>query len=239
MAVGLFLSPDVIQVPDAGLDPTNIRFGMDRDIIGNRSTGAERASDWARNAALLMPWAMAALTGPEGDRVHAMGTRTLLYAETFSISLGLTLITKKVVSRPRPFAYLPSVDRPDDGQYDPSRERTFLSMPSGHASAAWTATGLSMTEHLLYRPEATWVERAAVGVIGGALGASTAALRVRGGQHFPTDVIVGSALGLASGVTLPLLHRGSLPLPSTEAWLQMSGGMVVGTVLGVLLSGSF
>lgn len=239
MSVGLFSSPDVTQVPDAGLDPTSIRFGMDRDIIGNRSTSAEHASDWARNAALLMPWAMAALTGPEGDRWHAMGARTLLYAETFSISLGLTMVTKVLLSRPRPFAYLPSADRPEDGHYDPSRERAFLSMPSGHTSAAWTASGLSMTEYLLYRPEATWVERAAVGVFGGALGASTAALRVRAGQHFPSDVLVGSALGLASGITFPVLHRGSHPLPSTEAWLQMSGGMVVGTVLGVLLSRSF
>jgi membrane-associated phospholipid phosphatase len=239
MAAGFFISTDVQLVPPEGLDPATIRFSVDRDIVGNRSTSAVTASDWARNASLLMPWVMAALTGPGGDRWHEMGPRTLVYAETFFVSMGLTAVGKKAIGRPRPYAYLPADERPDDGSFDPSKERTFFSMPSGHASAAWTATGLAMTEHLLYRPEAGWFERAGVGFIGGALATSTAVLRVEGGQHFPTDVLVGSTLGLASGVSVPLLHHGSQPLPSARAWLEMSGGALGGMLVGFLLSTAF
>jgi len=239
MAAGFLISGEFQVVPPEGLDPSTIRYSWDRDVVGNPSTSAANASDWARNAALLMPWAMAALTGPGGDRWHEMGPRTLVYAETFFVSMGLTAVGKVAFSRPRPFAYLPADERPDDPRFDPSKERAFLSMPSGHASSAWTATGLAMTEHLLYRPDAHWFERASVGFIGGLLGSSTAILRVEGGQHFPTDVLAGSALGLASGVGVPLLHHGARPLPSGRAWLEMSGGAAAGIILGVLIGHTF
>ena len=235
MGAGFLIDIDVQPVPVEGLDASTIKLSVDRNIVGNRSTSALTASDWTLNAALLMPWALAALTGPDGDRWHAMGPRLGVWAETFFVSMGATSLGKSTFSRPRPFAYLPSDQRPDDEYYDPSRERAFVSMPSGHASSAWTATGLAMTEHLLYRPDAHWFERVSVGFLGGALAASTSTLRVEAGQHFPTDVLVGSALGLMSGVTVPLLHRGSLPLPSGSALLQMSGSALAGSLIAILL----
>ena len=96
-----------------------------------------------------------------------------------------------------------------------------------------------MTEHLLYRPEASGLERVAIGFLGGALGTSTAALRVAAGQHFPTDVIVGSLIGAGTGVTVPLLHRGSQPMPSSRAWLQMWGGALGGSIVGILVGTAF
>ena len=239
MGAGFLIDIDVQPVPVEGLDPSTIKFSVDRNIVGNPSTTAMTASNWTRNAALLMPWALAALTGPSGDRWHAMGPRTLIWAETFFVSMGATSLGKSTFSRPRPFAYLPSDQRPDEDHYDVSRERAFVSMPSGHASSAWTATGLAMTEHLLHRPHAHWFERISVGFLGGALAASTSRLRVEAGQHFPTDVLAGSALGLMSGVTVPLLHRGRLPLPSGGALLQMSGSALAGTLISILLTSGF
>jgi membrane-associated phospholipid phosphatase len=239
MGAGFLINIEVQPVPVEGLDPSTIKLSVDRNIVGNRSTSAKTASDWTRNAALLMPWALAALTGPDGDRWHAMGPRMGVWAETFFVSMGATALGKAAFSRPRPFAYLPSDQRPDDAAYDLSQERAFVSMPSGHASAAWTATGLAMTEHLLYRPDAHWLERVSVGFLGGALAASTSTMRVEAGQHFPTDVIAGSALGLMSGVTVPLLHRGSLPLPSGSALLQMSGSALAGSLIAILIGSGF
>jgi membrane-associated phospholipid phosphatase len=239
MGAGFLISIDVQQVPREGLDPSTINLSVDRNIVGNRSMSALTASDWTRNAALLMPWALAALTGPNGDRWHAMRPRVGVWAETFFVSMGATTLGKAVTSRPRPFAYLPSDQRPDDDYYDSSRERAFVSMPSGHASSAWTATGLAMTEHLLYRPDAHWFERVSIGFLGGALAASTSTFRVEAGQHFPTDVLAGSALGLMSGVTVPLLHRGSLPLPSGSALLQMSGSALAGSLIAILIGSGF
>jgi membrane-associated phospholipid phosphatase len=238
--LGGFLIPiDVRDVPASGLDPAEIMLSVDRRIVGNQSLDAANASDWTRNTAFLLPVAMAAFTGPGDSRWHRMDRRALIYGEAFLLTMGLTTLGKAAFSRPRPFNYLADDERLDDDHYDPTAERAFVSMPSGHASSAWTGSGLAITEFLLYEPEASGWAKAGVGFVGGALGASTAALRVQAGQHFPTDVTVGSLLGLSSGIAVPLFHRGATPLPSARAWLQASGGMLLGSVTGVLLSGAF
>jgi len=94
---------------------------------------------------------------------------------------------------------------------------------------------LGMTTHLLQRPQASWVERAGVGFLGGVLAGTTSALRVEAGQHFPSDVLVGAGIGIVSGVAVPLLHRGEQQI-RTDAVLQMVGGGLAGTFLGVMLA---
>ena len=39
-----------------------------------------------------------------------------------------------------------------------------------------------------------------------ALATTVAVLRTEAGQHFPTDVIVGAALGIGMGLLIPWLH---------------------------------
>ena len=97
---------------------------------------------------------------------------------------------------------------------------------------------MGMTTHLLQRPRASWVERAGVGFLGGVLAGSTSALRVEAGQHFPSDVLVGAGIGVVSGVAVPLLHRGEQQI-RTDAVLQMVGGGLAGTFLGVVLARSY
>ena len=238
--VTAFLVPiDVRPVPPEGLDPAMIRWSIDRDIVGNRSRSAADVSDWTRNGAFVLPYALAAFTGPGERRWHDMGRRTLIYGEAFLVSMGLTALGKSAFSRPRPFTYLGESERPDDDDYDPTRDRAFLSMPSGHASSAWTASGLAVTEYLLYEPDAAAWSRVAVGFLGGALAGSTAALRVAAGQHFPTDVIAGSALGLSSGIAIPLLHRGDTPAPTRGAWVQTGAGVLLGAVMGGWFAATF
>jgi len=224
---------DYRVVPAQGLDPADIPWSMDRGAVANSSLDAAAASNWTRAAALVFPFVTTLATGGRSG----FGRRSVVYAETLSLSMGFTLLGKRTLSRARPYSYRSAAERPDASIFDVSRRRTFLSMPSGHASAAWTGAALGMTDHLLSRPEAGWVERAGVGLLGGALAGATSALRVEGGQHFPTDVMAGAALGIATGVGVPMLHRGERPLPSLEAWLQMIGGALAGTVLGVLVAG--
>ena len=233
---GLLIPIDVRNVPASGFDPATINFSMDRRIIGNADLDAANASDWTRNAAFLMPLTLAAFIGPDGQRRPDLGRRTLIYGEAFLLSMGLTALGKSAFSRPRPFTYLSDDERPVDDYYDPTAKRAFVSMPSGHASSAWTAVGLGAAEFMLYEPAASGWARGAVGFVGGALAGSTAALRVHAGQHFPSDVIVGSLLGLGSGVAVPILHRGDIAMPTTRAWLETSGGMVAGALAGILLS---
>jgi hypothetical protein len=56
---------------------------------------------------------------------------------------------------------------------------------------------------MLYQPTVHQRARAAgVWAGAGALGAATGVLRIRAGQHFPTDVLVGAAVGTAFGIGL-------------------------------------
>jgi membrane-associated phospholipid phosphatase len=226
-------------VPLEGLEAAGIQWSTDRGMVGNHSLDANATSDWTRNVALAFPFALSLVTGSSGDRWSSAGRRSLVYAETIVIVHGLTQVGKATIDRARPFAYLPPQDRPEDVSYDVSLERTFRSMPSGHAAGAWAAAAMGVTDHLLVRPEAGWAERVAVGLLGGALAGSTSALRVQAGQHFPSDVIVGAALGVTTGVGVPLMHRGRRSLPSSRATLQSSAGVVAGTLLGVLFARTY
>lgn len=235
-ASAFLISVESQAVPVSGLDPLDISWHADLDVVGNRNTGANNASNWTRNLSLVFPFVLAAASGEGGERWESFGRRSVVYAETLLITHGLTQVGKEALGRARPYAYIAIGERPDEAAYDVAGSRTFHSMPSGHSSSAWTGAAIGMTEHLLGRPDAKWFERVGTGFAGGALAGTTSALRVAAGQHFPSDVLAGAALGIATGVTVPLLHRGQRPLPSTSASLQTMAGALAGTLLGVLIA---
>ena len=73
------------------------------------------------------------------------------------------------------------------------------------------------------------------------LAASTAARRVFAGKHFWTDVLTGAAVGVATGLVVPLLHR-RLPTGSaagaSAAWARhiVASPMVLAGGAGLLVS---
>ena len=239
MVAGLLVRNEIPVVPPQGLDPAGIGWSVDRNAVGHASLDAHVASDWTRNAAIALPLVLALATGEPGRRWNDFGRRSVVYAETYLVSMGGTVLGKELVGRARPYTYVPADQRPDDPSYDVTSGGAFLSMPSGHTSSAWTGAALGMTEYLLVRPDAGWLPRAGIGVLGGALAGATAALRVQAGQHFPSDVLVGAGVGIVTGVVVPLLHRGTAPAPSTRAWLQMTGGAIVGTLVGVAFANGY
>jgi membrane-associated phospholipid phosphatase len=233
-ALGDRMGIELRAVPAEGLDPSRIVLGMDRRAVGKAVPWAAGASDRTRDAALALPLALCVASAPPGHRLRAPLQRAVLLLEAEMITDGLVTIFKRGVSRPRPYAYLGESDRPDDGRYDVSSASAFESLPSGHTAVAWRAASFAISDHLLTRPDADWREHAAVGFVGGALAAGTAALRVEAGVHFPSDVIAGSALGIIGGAGVPWLHRYVVgreraPLPRRAAWL----GAVAGTAAGI------
>jgi membrane-associated phospholipid phosphatase len=224
---------DRLVVPPAGLDPRDITWAADRSVVGRSSSGSDRASNWTRNASLVFPFVLALAVAPPGARWEGLTKRGVVYAETLLVSQGATFLGKSLWDRARPFAYLAEADRPTDRSFDVGTERTFRSMPSGHASSAWTGVTMGLTEYLLSRPQASAWARIAIGFVGGGLAGATSSMRVEAGQHFPSDVLAGAGIGVATGVAVPLLHRGDRPLPSTGAWLETIGGVLAGTLAGV------
>jgi undecaprenyl-diphosphatase len=144
-----------------------------------------------------------------------------MYAESASLALTLTDITKIAVRRPRPIDYIrcqvqangePSAN-PDCGSTDLG-----LSFFSGHAamvaSIGATATYLAfMRDPKSARPWITLVAATA-------LTSFVSVERVRAGMHFPTDVIAGSLAGAAIGVLVPHLHRHVSEAP--PVWLGVA-----------------
>lgn len=126
-------------------------------------------------------------------------TLVVMYGEASMWTMGVSELTKALVQRPRPYMYnaqLPLTTRVD-GQY--------TSFFSGHTAFAFCgAAFLSWVFADLY-PDSPW----RFAVMGGSLAAAglTGYLRYRAGKHFPTDILVGAAVGSLFGVLVPLLHR--------------------------------
>lgn len=226
------LVPEPIRfVPATGFDPLEIDWSVDRNVLGTSEASAGPASDHARDAAVLLPMVLSAFTAGSWRTLAASGG---VYAEALLITRTVTHLGKVAFGRPRPGTYGPQPVSEAGLRYAPSAS-AFHSMPSGHASAAWTGAAMAFTSHLLLRPRASGAERFGLGFVAGALAGATSALRVEAGAHFPSDVIAGAGVGIASGILVPLAHRGELPLPRREAWLQTIAGVALGTVTGVVL----
>ncbi len=126
----------------------------------------------------------------------------VMYAETLAITEALTDITKIAVRRPRPIDY---INCPTGKEASCSGTNNQLSFFSGHASTVAsigaTATYLAF-ERSPHSPR-PWVTLGVSVLLTGFVSYE----RVRGGDHFPTDVIAGSMAGAAVGVLVPHLHR--------------------------------
>jgi hypothetical protein len=203
-------------VPPQGLNPNTIFWSFDRSVVGNASTRADRASDYFAGAALAYPMMLAFVSQPSGTRWSGTLRRALVYS------------------------YLPVDQRPTTPAFDVTADEAFRSMPSGHATLAFSAATFAMTDHLISRPNASWQERVAISSLGGVMAGMTGLLRVEGGQHFPSDVIVGGLIGTASGITVPLVHHyitadgHRAGLPSGRAWWQAIAGYVGGIGVGIV-----
>lgn len=239
VVAGVLDSPDRKLVPVTGLDPGSIRFGFDREIVGNRDVQANSASNIVRNAALASPFVLSFAFAPKGERWRAPIDRGLLFIESMALADGITTMAKNFGSRPRPYTYMPLADRPAHPRYDVGENRAFESMPSGHATTAWCAASFAAVDHVLTRPDAPWMQHAAVGFTTAALATATSILRVDAGQHFPSDVVVGACIGVAGGVAVPLMHRyvaggARAPAPARSSWVAAAGGMAAGTGVALL-----
>lgn len=174
------------------------RVAVTQTIDPNAGTYSTIGLYTAYGYALLDP----ILSGVRDGR-RAFLVDALLYGESIAITQAFTDATKIGVRRPRPIDYIncSSPSAPNCSSTDLQ-----LSFFSGHA--ATTATMSATATYLAFvrsgwRAPRPWITLAA----GTLLTAFVSYERVRAGEHFPTDVIVGSMAGAAIGVLVPHLHR--------------------------------
>jgi membrane-associated phospholipid phosphatase len=147
------------------------------------------------------------------DGTDALLVDAFMYAESGSLAMTLTDITKIAVRRPRPIDYIncPPVKNSNGSgtmaNPGPGCNSTDLGLSffSGHAAGV-AAIGATATYLAFIRSPHSPRPWITLGVAT-ALTAFVSYERVRAGQHFPTDVIAGSMAGAAIGVLVPHLHR--------------------------------
>ena len=146
-------------------------------VFGSESS-AQDWSDGLRDAAVV-GYAASVLATPsgavDGDWFAAKARGTAVGLGAFSVTAGLTEGLKSVTSRERP-----------NGVDDES-------FPSGHASTA--AVFNTLTVHNLQSIDMAPGLRTSLAVGAGAVTAGTAWARVESGDHYPSDVLFGIALG--------------------------------------------
>jgi undecaprenyl-diphosphatase len=123
------------------------------------------------------------------DHNQAMRQNSLFVASSTAFSFGVTYLLKVLVKRPRPFIRninLVPVYRAGD-----------YSFPSGHTSSTIaTATALSMAYPKWYiiAPAFLWA-------------GATSYSRMYLGEHYPTDVGTGAAIGVGSALSMSFLKK--------------------------------
>jgi membrane-associated phospholipid phosphatase len=231
-ALGEAVSVHKRKIPLLGLERDDL-IPLDLHAVGDHDPRAASWSNHTLAAAIVYPFVVRAVFAAPGTRMRAADSIVVPYIEATGLMEGTTLLLKHAVSRPRPYAYRPGIRK--------ARINDFLSFPSGHSSNAWCAASFAAVDHLRSRPGASWIEDAGVGFLGGALATTTAALRVRAGVHFPTDVAAGAVIGIAFGTGASLLHPyryddGSSSRPSRSAWLETAAGMLAGAATTVTVA---
>jgi membrane-associated phospholipid phosphatase len=141
----------------------------------------ETAGDWSDGlrTASVVGYAASVLATPsgalDGDWLLAKAQGAAVGAGAFAATAGVTTGLKSLTSRERP-----------DGSDDES-------FPSGHASTA--AVFGALTVRNLQSIDTSPAMRTTLEIGAGAITAGTAWARVEAGRHYPSDVLVGIALG--------------------------------------------
>lgn len=171
--------------------------GIDRFIAGNYSENADDISYYPFYGSFAVPVLM--MFGDAKLRPHA-DQISILFVESMATTGAIYTLTAGLIDRPRPLAYNTSV--PEDLRREGGAQRSFI---AGHTAATASATFFAAKIYNDFYPDSAlkpyvWTAAAAVP-------AWVAYLRSKAGKHFLTDNIVGYAVGAASGILIPEMHK--------------------------------
>ena len=143
----------------------------------------------------LIAFPVALLVAPREDWA-SLGS---MYAESLLLTWGLKELGKALFARERPYMYFDGYpqDEIENGEY-------LESFPSGHAALAFTGASFFTAALNRYLKDSPW--RIPLTAASFACAIAASALRVGSGNHFPSDVVVGAAIGVVSGFVVPWLH---------------------------------
>lgn len=226
-AVASVLAAAALAVPAAARadEPCAVN-ALDCLAVSQFSATADATSDALFVTSLALPVALELGRGLDDDSLRRGGAYAASVGAT-ALTAGLVKIT---VQRDRPYTYH---RHPSVVAYTAAAHGNDHSFFSGHTSLSFAAL---TSGALLYQPTTTSARaRAGVWAGAGALGAATGVLRIRAGQHFPTDVMVGAVVGTAFGLGLTYaLAPGDPSLDGTDLGM-FAAGVAVGAVAAAVV----
>ena len=170
--------------------------GLDRWAAGNWNEGWIAFSDIPFYGSFGLP-----LLYLTNERTRSdFGQIGLLYLETMAVAGAIFTQTAGNIDKKRPLVYNVDPENTDDSQRN-AENSFFAGHPAATAAAAFF-TAKVFNDYFPSSRAKTWVWVGA-GVISG----SVAAGRLIGGKHFPTDNLIGLAVGTTTGILVPHLHK--------------------------------
>lgn len=193
--LGFYLKANTPSINLSDLDVGKVN-SFDRIATTYRS---DRADKWSDYTMFLSAGLSGVLLAKKSSRTD-FGNVALLFAETMLWNQGFTDVVKSTVRRPRPYILDENID--PDKVLSSSDRASFV---SGHTSGTASAAFFFARSFSDYYPDSPW--KPYVWGVSIALPALTGYMRVRAGQHYPTDVIAGYLLGGTIGYLIPTLHK--------------------------------
>ena len=127
---------------------------------------------------------------------NEFGQIMLLYGQAFSLNSGVTLMSKSLFRRPRPYSFNSGIT----AEYKLTREAK-TSFISGHTSMTAMNSFFVAKVFSDFYPDSKW--KPVVWVVAASIPAATGTMRILAGKHYPTDVIAGYAVGATIGFLIP------------------------------------
>lgn len=169
---------------------------FDRWAAGKHNKDADKASNYLFYGSIPLPFLLLADKEIRRDAPKV----GFMYLEAMAITGLLYTGGDYFVDRYRPEAY--ATDLPVDERQNGNAKNSFF---AGHVALVATTTFFTAQVYSDYHPHSKlrWF------LYGGAVVATgtTIYLRHIAGKHFPTDIVVGTAVGTLSGLLVPILHR--------------------------------
>ncbi|WP_242920882.1 phosphatase PAP2 family protein [Pontibacter liquoris] len=170
--------------------------GFDRFSAGWHSDQAKKTSDIPFYSSFAAP-ALLLLN----DNVRSKAGQVLvLYVETMAVTGAIFTMTNGNVPRIRPLVYSNEVALSDKKKAN-ARNAFFAGHTAAAASASFFAAKIFHDFNVSSSAEPyVWAAAAAVP-------ATVGYLRLKAGKHFLSDNLIGYAVGAASGILVPQLHK--------------------------------
>ena len=177
------------------LDKSTVN-SIDRSTAGNSDEKAKNTSDIFFYGAMPAPLILFL-----DKKIRKDGLKVgMLYLEAMAITGVFYTGSSMLVGRFRPYTYNESL--PMDKRTSGSGRNSFI---AGHPALVATSTFFMAKVYSDYHPEMKnkWI----LYTLAGGASVATGLLRIKAGEHFPTDVMAGIPVGVLSGILVPHFHK--------------------------------